>query len=130
MSPTIVLDERGGVEAVLGAPGGSRIILYVLKTIIALVDWRLDAQAAAALDNFGSRGSTFEFEFTPASAIDVLAHPWAIRFPLWHALKIKPYGHIVAFDAQTSGVHVIVRRPDGTLEGGADPRREGIVLAD
>jgi gamma-glutamyltranspeptidase len=36
----------------------------------------------------------------------------------------------VAFDAQTSGVHVIVRRPDGTLEGGADPRREGIVLAD
>ncbi len=130
MSPTLVLDERGDVEAVLGAPGGSRIILYVLKTIIALVDWRLDAQAAAALDNFGSRGSTFDFEFTPASATDVLAQPWAIRSPLWHALKIKPYGHVAAFDAQTSGVHVIVRKPDATLEGGADPRREGIVLAD
>ncbi len=130
MSPTIVLDERGLPEAVLGSPGGSRIILYVLKTIVALIDWGLDAQAAAALDNFGSRGSTFELEFTPLSAMQVLASPFAIRSPLWHALKIRPYGHILAFDAQTSGVHVIVRRPDGALEGGADPRREGIVLAD
>ncbi len=130
MSPTIVLDERGVPEAVLGSPGGSRIILYVLKTIVALVDWGLDAQAAAALDNFGSRGSTFELEFTPLSIMEALASPWTVRSSVWHALKIKPYGHITAFDAQTSGVHVIVRRPDGTLEGGADPRREGIVLAD
>jgi gamma-glutamyltranspeptidase/glutathione hydrolase len=130
MSPTIVLDERGLPEAVLGSPGGSRIILYVLKTIVALIDWGLDAQAAAALDNFGSRGSTFELEFSPLSPMQVLASPLAIRSPLWHALKIRPYGHVLAFDAQTSGVHVIVRRPDGTLEGGADPRREGIVLAD
>jgi gamma-glutamyltranspeptidase/glutathione hydrolase len=130
MAPTIVLDERGAVEAVLGSPGGSRIILYVLKTLVALTDWRLDAQAAAALDNFGSRGSMFELELAPTSIMDVLARPWAVRSPLWHALKLKPYGHIMAFDAQTSGVHVIVRRPDGTLEGGADPRREGIVIAD
>ena len=130
MSPTIVLDERGIPSAVLGSPGGSRIILYVLKTLVALIDWQLDAQAAAALDNFGSRGSTFEIEFTPASIMEVLSHPWAVRSPLWQALKIKPYGHSITFDAQTSGVHLIVRRPDGTLEGGADPRREGIVLAD
>lgn len=130
MSPTIVLDERGAAEAVLGSPGGSRIILYVLKTLVALTDWQLDAQAAAALDNFGSRGSSFEIEFTPTSIMEVLSHPWAVRSPLWHALKLKPYGHIMVFDAQTSGVHLIVRRPDGTLEGGADPRREGIVMAD
>jgi gamma-glutamyltranspeptidase / glutathione hydrolase len=130
MAPTILLDERGAVEAVLGSPGGSRIILYVLKTLVALTDWQLDAQAAAALDNFGSRGSAFELELAPTSIMDVLAQPWAVRSPLWHALKLKPYGHIMAFDAQTSGVHVIVRRSDGTLEGGADPRREGIVIAD
>ncbi|MFM9851050.1 MAG: gamma-glutamyltransferase [Hyphomicrobiaceae bacterium] len=130
MSPTIVLDERGVPEAVLGSPGGSRIILYVLKAIVGLVDWGLDAQAAAALDNFGSRGSTFELELSATSLADVLASPWAMRSPIWHALKIKPYGHIMTFDAQTSGVHIIVRRPDGMLEGGADPRREGIVLAD
>jgi gamma-glutamyltranspeptidase/glutathione hydrolase len=130
MAPTIVLNERGVPEAVLGSPGGSRIISYVLKTIVALVDWGLDAQAAAALDNFGSRGSTFELELTQASLADVLANPWSMRSPIWHALKIKPYGHITAFDVQTSGIHVIIRRPDGMLEGGADPRREGIVLAD
>ena len=62
--------------------------------------------------------------------MEALASPWTVRSSVWHALKIKPYGHIITFDAQTSGVHVIVRRPDGTLEGGADPRREGIVLAD
>ena len=72
----------------------------------------------------------FELELTPISAMEVLASPWAVRSPLWHALKTKPYGHTIAFDAQTSGIHVIVRRPDGGLEGGADPRREGIVLAD
>ena len=56
MAPTIVFDADGQVKAVLGSPGGSRIILYVVKSIVALVDWNMDAQAAAALANFGSRG--------------------------------------------------------------------------
>ena len=44
MAPTIVFDKQRNVEAVLGSPGGSRIILYVVKTLIALLDWGLDAQ--------------------------------------------------------------------------------------
>ena len=46
MAPTIVFDTARNVEAVLGSPGGSRIILYVVKTLIALIDWGLDAQQA------------------------------------------------------------------------------------
>ena len=117
MAPTIVFDEAGKPWAALGSPGGSRIILYVVKALVALIDWRLDAQAATALMNFGSRGGAFEIEIDHASAI-------------WHALKVKPYGHRVSADLLTSGTHAIVIRKDGVLEGAADPRREGVALGD
>jgi gamma-glutamyltranspeptidase / glutathione hydrolase len=116
MAPTIVFDESGKPWAALGSPGGSRIILYVVKTLVALIDWRLDAQAAVSLMNFGSRGGPFEIEIDHASAI-------------WHALKMKPYGHRVSADFLTSGTHAIVVR-QGSLEGGADPRREGVARGD
>jgi gamma-glutamyltranspeptidase/glutathione hydrolase len=117
MAPTIVFDAEGRPWAALGSPGGSRIILYVAKTLVALIDWKLDAQAAASLMNFGSRGGRFEIEVDHRSA-------------LWHALKMKPYGHRIAADYLASGTHVIVRRPDKRLEGGADPRREGVALGE
>jgi gamma-glutamyltranspeptidase/glutathione hydrolase len=117
MAPTIVFDEAGRPWAALGSPGGSRIILYVVKALVALIDWQLDAQAATALMNFGSRGGPFEIEIDQPSAI-------------WHALKVKPYGHRVRADLLTSGTHAIVVRQDGTLEGGADPRREGVARGD
>jgi gamma-glutamyltranspeptidase/glutathione hydrolase len=117
MAPTIVFDEAGKPWAALGSPGGSRIILYVVKALVTLIDWQLDAQTAIALMNFGSRGGPFEIEIDQPSAI-------------WHALKMKPYGHRVSADLLTSGTHAIVVRQDGTLEGGADPRREGVARGD
>jgi gamma-glutamyltranspeptidase/glutathione hydrolase len=117
MAPTIVFDDKERPWAVLGSPGGSRIILYVTKALVALIDWKVDAHQATALMNFGSRGGAFEIEVDHASAI-------------WHALKMKPYGHRVSADLLTSGTHIIVRRSDGTLEGGADPRREGVARGD
>src|SRR5262249_56122530 len=98
--PARVFDEAGRPWAALGSPGGSRIILYVVKALVALIDWRLDAQAATALMNFGSRGGPFEIEIDQPSAI-------------WHALKVKPFGHKIRADLLTSGTHVIRRRPDG-----------------
>ncbi len=115
MAPTIVFDTHGEVKAVLGSPGGERIPLYVIKTLVALLEWKLDAQAAAALPNFGSRGATFEIELGGSA--------------VWTALKVKPYGHAISTGLMTSGLHVIVRR-NGALEGGADPRREGIAKGD
>jgi gamma-glutamyltranspeptidase/glutathione hydrolase len=117
MAPTIVFDADGKPWAALGSPGGSRIILYVIKALVALIDWKVDAQQATALMNFGSRGGPFEIEVDHASAV-------------WHALKVKPYGHRVSPDLLTSGTHIILIRKDGTLEGGADPRREGVARGD
>lgn len=113
MAPTIVFAPDGRVFAVLGSPGGSRIILYVVKSLVALIDWQYDAQAAAALVNFGSQGKTFEIEGS------------------WHAigpvLSLLGYGQSIDFGLLNSGTHIVVRRGDH-LEGGADPRREGAAL--
>lgn len=117
MAPIIVFDDQGKPWAVLGSPGGPRIIMYVVKTLIALIDWGLDAQQAAALMNFGSRGLAFELEIDQ-------------RGSLWQALKLKQYGHRISTGLLNSGTHVIVMRGPGRLEGGADPRREGVARGD
>ena len=39
-------------------------------------------------------------------------------------------GHEVAGKGMTSGLDIIRVQPDGTLQGGADPRREGFALGD
>jgi gamma-glutamyltranspeptidase / glutathione hydrolase len=130
MAPTVVFDADGEVTAVLGSPGGSRIILYVVKSLVALVDWKLDAQAAAALTNFGSRGQGFELEPTTANAFGAPTRPWTWGTAIWQALRLKPFGHRIDFDMMTSGTNIVVRRGADHLEGGADPRREGAALGD
>lgn len=115
MAPTIVFNDKGEVVAVLGSPGGSRIILYVIKSLIAMLDWGMDAQAAADLINFGSRGRGFEIE---------LAGP-----AVWTGLRLKPFGHTIVPALMNSGLHIVVRRGD-VLEGAADSRREGVALGD
>jgi gamma-glutamyltranspeptidase/glutathione hydrolase len=115
MAPTIVLDSQGTPEIVTGSPGGSQIILYVVKTLVGMLDWGLDPQQAAALPNFGSEGGPFLIEYLPSY--------------VWPAFELTSYGHAITNMTMTSGVHTIMRK-DGHLEGGADPRREGVALGD
>ncbi len=115
MAPTLIFDSGGELEGVTGSPGGSRIIMFVIKTLVAMLDWNMDAQEAAALPNFGSDGGAFSFE--PS-----------ISFML-KAIALKSYGHTLNAEYMTSGVHTIMKR-NGRLEGGADPRREGIAIGD
>lgn len=115
MAPTIVYDRTGRIAIITGTPGGSAIIEYVVKTLLALIDWKLDPQAAAALPNFGSRNGPTELEKdTPAAAL---------------APKLQALGHRTRIADETSGVQTIVRTRDGWM-GGADPRREGVVLGE
>ena len=121
MAPTLVFDkETGQFVATVGSPGGSQIIEYVSKTLVGLLDWNMDVQAAVGMANFGSRNGPTELEkglVTPA---------------LTAALKQR--GHEVAEIEMTSGTQAIIRkqRADGKAvwAGGADPRREGVALGD
>lgn len=115
MAPTIVFDTGGAPVIALGSPGGPMIINYVAKTIIALLDWRLDPQAAVALPNFGSLGNELLLE--RGTALEG-AQP-----------ALSAMGHRVLLRDETSGLHAIRLWPD-RLEGGADPRREGAASGD
>ncbi|RUO99624.1 gamma-glutamyltransferase [Hyphomicrobium sp.] len=115
MAPTIVLGPDGAPEIVTGSPGGSQIILYVVKTLVGMIDWRLNAQQAAALTNFGSQGGPFLIE----SSLPIL----------WSSYELTSYGQAVSAATMTSGINTIARR-GGILEGGADPRRQGVALGD
>ena len=115
MDPTIVFDEDGAPAYVLGSPGGPAIIFFNLKALIALIDWGLDPAQAAALGNFGSTEDRFLLEI--GTGLDVLADGLAAK------------GHEVKRMPLTSGLHIIAVTPEG-LEGGADPRREGVALGD
>jgi gamma-glutamyltranspeptidase/glutathione hydrolase len=121
MAPTLVFDRKSGeLLATVGSPGGSQIIEYVSKSLVAMLDWNLDPQAAISLPNFGSRNGATELEagmFSPE---------------LKQALRDK--GHALSEIDMTSGVQAIVRTPDAqgkaSLSGGADPRREGEAVGD
>ena len=57
MAPTIVFDGHGRLYAIVGSPGGSNIIQYVVKTLIGIIDWDLNIQQAVDLGNFGAQPS-------------------------------------------------------------------------
>lgn len=116
MSPTLVLDAEGRLVMAVGSPGGSRIIGYVIKALVAALDWNLHTQQAVAFPNFVNRNGATDLEAGTALA----ASAEALR-ALGHEVKLRP---------MTSGLHAIRVRADGKLEGGADPRREGVVYAD
>jgi gamma-glutamyltranspeptidase/glutathione hydrolase len=126
MAPSFVFNTRGDVEAIVGSPGGGNIIQYVVKTLVGLVDWKLDIQAAIDLPNFGAQTSATT-EVEKGTALAALQPGLAAR------------GHTVAIVDINSGLQGIVfngmrgktpapfaKAPGkGTWAGGADPRREG-----
>ncbi len=114
MAPTMVFNQDGSLRLVVGSPGGSRIINYVSQTIIAVLDWQLDIQSAIDLPKITNRnGSTTLEKNTKLEAIKQ---------------QLESKGHKVAIRDLNSGIHGIEVFSD-KLVGGADPRREGKVVA-
>lgn len=115
MSPMLVFEPSGALKMTVGSPGGSAIINYVAKTLVGVLDWNLDIQQAISMPNMGSRNRATEVEKgTPLEGV---------------MGALKALGHDVQAIEFTSGLQGIVRTPAG-LVGGADPRREGVVLGD
>ncbi|MBL0090650.1 MAG: gamma-glutamyltransferase family protein [Ideonella sp.] len=134
MSPTLVFTQSGGQRGDFlmstGSPGGSTIIQYVGKTLVGVLDWGMDAQQATSMVDFGAANSPStnvgsehpNVDITNSGANDTLI------------TGLKALGHTVNTAQQSSGLSTIVVRtaPAGYryYEGGADPRREGVVLGD
>ncbi len=120
MAPTLVFDKATGALVMSGgSPGGALIIHYTAKTLYGVLNWGMLPQQAINLPNFASLNgpSVLEEKRFPAATIDAL----------------KARGAEVREANMTSGLQAITRgQAHGTplWMGGADPRREGIVMGD
>ncbi len=116
MAPTVVLNADGSLRAVLGSPGGSAILGYNAKALLALLVWDMPIQDAFDLPNIIARGDAFNGE--------------AARLPDAVRTGLEARGIVVrAGDGEDSGLHGVIVRDDGQLEGGADRRRDGVWRA-
>jgi gamma-glutamyltranspeptidase/glutathione hydrolase len=116
MSPTLVFDKTSGQLLMSGgSPGGALIIHYTAKLLTGTLHWGLNAQQAIDLPNFGSLGGPILLETQ--------------RFDKTTVDALKALGHEVVQIDMTSGLQAIERTPKGWF-GGADPRREGVVMGD
>lgn len=116
MSPTLVFDKASGqVLMTGGSPGGALIIHYTAKLLVGTLHWQLNTQEAINLPNFASLNGPTLLETK--------------RFPALTVNMLKARGHDVLEIDMTSGLQAIQKTPQGWF-GGADPRKEGIVLGD
>ncbi|MDC8984180.1 gamma-glutamyltransferase [Mycobacterium marinum] len=129
MAPTFVFDgapaEHSSLYAVVGSPGGSTIVQFVVKTLVAMLDWGLDPQQAVSAVDFGAANTprtNVGGEHPDINTADNGAHD-----PLVEGLRAL--GHQVNLADQSSGLSAITRSKSGWT-GGADPRREGVVMGD
>lgn len=125
MSPMLVFSagdngEIGELEMVLGSPGGALIIQYVVKTLVNIIDWGMDPQQAVSAPNFGAMNQ-------PATGIGI-EHPLMAENESDLVEALEELGHEVNPTEQSSGLSALVRGTGQAIVGGADPRREGIVL--
>ena len=134
MAPTLVFRKAadgsiGDYLMATGSPGGGAIPQYVVKTLVGVLDWGLNAQQSAGLVDFGASNSPVTTLGGEHPHIDTTKE--GANDPLIQGLKVL--GHRISISAQPSGVNTILRTQAGSaglLQGGTDPRREGVALGD
>jgi gamma-glutamyltranspeptidase/glutathione hydrolase len=116
MSPTIVFDKDGNFLLSVGSPGGPAIIDFVSQTLVAMLDGGMTPAQAIALPRQLNLNGATRLEKSPAN--DALAP------------QLTAMGHsVVVAGGEASGLHGIERTKGGYI-GGADPRRDGVVIGD
>ena len=139
MAPTLVfkMADDGSMGDFLmgtGSPGGSTIIQYVIKTLVGVLDWGMDAQQATSMVDFGAANSATTNVGGEHPNINATTPSGGLaggNDPLVTGLRAM--GHTVSVSSQSSGISTIVkatRNGATVLEGGADPRRENLALGD
>ncbi len=114
MVPTILLDSEGNFAGAIGSAGGNSILAYVAKSLVGAVDWNLPVQDSLALPNLIARGKGFHGE------VDKF-QPQVLSGLRERGIDLQPG------EGEDSGLTGVIIR-NGRVDGGADPRREGVVL--
>lgn len=114
MVPTILLTRDGKFAGAVGSAGGNAILAYVAKSLVAAIDWGSTMQGALSAPNLVARGSNFQGEVTKFP-------PHILKGLRERGIEMKPG------QGEDSGLTGVLIR-NGEIDGGADPRREGVVL--
>ncbi|WP_210518592.1 gamma-glutamyltransferase [Hymenobacter terricola] len=115
MTPTI-LTRNGKVALVTGTPGGSTIITSVLQSIIGIVDYGLNAQQVVTAPRLHHQWLPDQIEVEAGALLPAAQDTLKARG--YHLNPHLPWGRLDI-------IHIL---PDGTLEGGADPRGDDTAL--
>ena len=116
MAPTILL-KQGMPFAVVGSPGGERIINVLTQVISRLIDHKLPVQQA--VDCHRITQNTANMLYCEAGI------PARVRE------QLESKGHRITvrqrLDRMMGGVHAVLYDDQSVIQGGADPRRDGIA---
>lgn len=117
MSPTIILDPDGNPYAAIGTPGSVRIITTMAQVVSHIIDHHMDIQTAINMPRFFCNGGDLYME----TRIDESVSD-----------ELEKMGYTIQrtkdYDTYYGGVHGVLQQADGSLRGGADPRRDGKAL--
>jgi gamma-glutamyltranspeptidase / glutathione hydrolase len=114
MVPSILTTRDGRFAGAIGSAGGNSILAFVAKSLVAAIDWNEPMQKALAEPNLVARGPNFQGEVTKFS-------PRVLQGLRARGIDLKPG------EGEDSGLTGVLIR-NGRIDGGADPRREGVVL--
>ena len=120
MTPVILTTGDGRFAGAIGSAGGNAILAYVAKSLVAAIDWGATMHGALSAPNLVARGANFQGEVDkfPPEVLEGLRA---------RGIELRPG------QGEDSGVHGVLFREgwakDAPLDGGYDPRREGVVLA-
>ena len=117
MTPLLLLTRDRQFAGAFGSAGGSAILPYVVKSVLGATVWNRSTQDAIALPNLVARGTAFDGEVTKFS-------PKILQGLRARGITIQPG------QGEDSGIHGVMIREGARIDGGFDPRREGVVLID
>ncbi len=115
MTPTII-EKNGSLFLVVGTPGGSTIMTSVFQTVLNVIDFNMNVQDAVTAPRF-------HHQWLPD---EVMAERDAVSKKVRHMLTTTGYKLV---DRNSIGrVDAILVQPDGSLQGGADPRGDDVAM--
>jgi gamma-glutamyltranspeptidase/glutathione hydrolase len=109
MSPTVVRKD-GRNFLVTGSPGGSRIITTTLQVIMNVIDHGMNIQSAVSVPRIHHQWLPDQIRVEQGISADTVK-------------LLESKGHTVVADSAMGAIQSIMIGQDGTLYGGADPRR-------
>jgi gamma-glutamyltranspeptidase/glutathione hydrolase len=109
MSPTVVRKD-GRNFLVTGSPGGSRIITTTLQVIMNVIDHGMNMQSAVSVPRIHHQWLPDQIRVEQGISADTVK-------------LLQSKGHTVVTDSAMGAIQSIMIGEDGTLYGGADPRR-------